>query len=362
MPNYADLRRQPKRARILAGLERLRAQLDVEIPGRSLDKTLRLASWNIREFDSESYGSRTPDAMYYIAEIVSRFDLVAVQEVRRDLDALKQLMRHLGWEWRYLVTDTTEGTRGNNERLAFLYDTRKVRFTGLAGELVLPDLKSGGQVVKPDQVARTPFTAGFQAGWVAFQLATVHILYGEDKAVDPERLAEIKAVAEFLADRSNDPESSSPNMVMLGDFNIYARTDATLTAITDAGWTIPKPLQEIPGSNVARDKFYDQIAICSREHEWHPAGPAGVFDYYQSVFRLEDKEAYIPDMGEAYEKTSKGAVRTESGKTTYYKSFWRTYQMSDHLPMWVDLQIDYSESYLKGLAPIPETPNPQDLM
>lgn len=362
MPNYFELRKNPKRARILSGLERLRDQLDTEIPDRSLDKTLRLASWNIREFDSGSYGVRTPDAMYFIAEIISRFDLVAVQEVRRDLEALRKLMRHLGWEWRYLVTDTTEGTRGNNERLAFLYDTRKVRFTGLASELVLPDLKVGGEVVRPDQIARTPFTAGFRAGWVQFQLATVHILYGEDKAVDPERLAEIQAVAKFLADRSKDETSSMPNIVLLGDFNIYARTDATLVALTDAGWTIPKPLLEIPGSNVAKDKFYDQIAISSRANQFHPAGPAGVFDYYESVFRKEDQASYIPDMGEDYDVTSKGAQRTEAGKATYYKSYWRTYQMSDHLPMWVDLQIDYSDSYLQGLAPIPEPPDPQDLI
>ena len=329
MPNYFELRDDPNRSRILAGLTRLRQQLETEIPQRSLDKTLRLATWNIREFDSPSYGSRTSDAMYHIAEIVSRFDLVAVQEVHRDLKALHALLRHLGWQWRYLVTDTTEGTRGNNERLAFLYDTRKVRFTGLAGELVIPDIKRGGKVIHPQQVARTPFTAGFQSGWVEFQLATVHILYGDDKALDPRRLAEIKVVAEFLADRANDSRSASPNLVILGDFNIYARTDATLAALTDAGWTIPKPLLEIPGSNVAQDKFYDQIAVQSRAHQFHPAGPAGVLDFYQSVFRVQDMADFIPDMGAGFEKTSKGKPRTESGKATYFKSFWRTYQMSD---------------------------------
>jgi hypothetical protein len=27
---------------------------------------------------------------------------------------------------------------------------------------------------------------------------------------------------------------------------------------------------------------------------------------------------------------------------------WRTFQMSDHLPMWVEIKIDYSTEYLKG--------------
>lgn len=362
MPNYSALRRDPHSPRIIDGLQRLRAQLDAEMAGRTLDKTLRLATWNIREFDSPAYGPRVSDAYYFIAEIMSRFDLVAVQEVRRDLGALRTLMKHLGWQWRYLVTDTTEGDPGNDERLAFLYDTRKVRFTGLAGELVMPDLREpDGTVVKVDQLVRTPFTAGFQASWVELQLATVHILYGDSAPNDPARIAEIGALARFLADRSRDPDSASPNLVLLGDFNIFDRTDATMTALTDAGWTVPAPIRGLPaGSNVARDKFYDQIAVLPVANRFQPAGPAGVFDFYKSVFRTEDREAYVADMGAAYRKNSKGQPRTEAGKAKYYKTYWRTFQMSDHLPMWIDVKIDYAQEYLEGLRPAPPPVGPQD--
>jgi len=364
MPNYYSLRRDPNSKRIIDGLQRLREQLDTEVGTRSLDKTVRLATWNIREFDSPAYGPRSSDAFYFIAEIVSRFDLVAVQEVRRDLTALRTLMKHLGWQWRYLVTDTTEGEPGNDERLAFLYDTRKVRFTGLAGELVMPDLrKSDGSVVKVDQLVRTPFTAGFQAGWVTLQLATVHILYGDKKPDSPARIAEISALAKFLAERSKDPQSASPNLVLLGDFNIFDRTDATMTALTDAGWSVPEPIRDLPeGSNAGRDKFYDQIAVLPIANRFQPAGPAGVFDFYRSVFRAEDREAYIRDMGAAYEKNSKGELRTEAGKAQYYKTYWRTFQMSDHLPMWIDLKIDYTQEYLDGLTPAPPPVMPQDIV
>ncbi len=30
---------------------------------------------------------------------------------------------------------------------------------------------------------------------------------------------------------------------------------------------------------------------------------------------------------------------------------WRTYRMSDHLPMWIESGIDDSDSYLEGLIP-----------
>ena len=93
MPFYQDI--DPKDAHSPRMLERmlaLRQQLEDEIPKRSLHTSLLLATWNIREFDAPAYGERLPEAFYYIAEIIDRFDLVAVQEVRRDLKALKKLV------------------------------------------------------------------------------------------------------------------------------------------------------------------------------------------------------------------------------------------------------------------------------
>ena len=358
MTMIGGLRRKPDAKRIIAGLERLRAQLDAEIPDKNLETTMLLATWNIREFDSPAYGERVDDAYYYLAEVVSRFDLVAVQEVRRDLSALEHLVRILGWPWKFLVTDTTEGKPGNEERMAFLYDSRKVRFTGLAGELVLPaiETKVDGKVErKPvQQVARTPYTAGFKAGWTTFQLATVHILYGKAEAEDPARVEEIKQVATFLAQRADEPGRFARNLVLLGDFNIFAPTDATMKALTDNGWVVPEALQGIPGSNVPKDKTYDQIAVRPVRDWFEWTGKAGVLDFYESVFRDEDRELYAEAMGPAYETNAKGKPRDEKGKKAYYRTYWRTFQMSDHLPMWVEVRIDYSKEYLDGLRAEPD--------
>jgi hypothetical protein len=51
-----------------------------------------------------------------IAEIVRRFDVVAVHEVRRSAQAFLTMMTALGPNWAYLVTDVTDGRAGNNER------------------------------------------------------------------------------------------------------------------------------------------------------------------------------------------------------------------------------------------------------
>jgi len=45
----------------------------------------------------------------------------------------------------------------------------------------------------------------------------------------------------------------------------------------------------------------------------------------------------------------KGKPRTKAEKKTYYQNTWRTWQMSDHFPLWVELEIDFSDSYLKRI-------------
>ena len=350
MPFYQDI--DPKAEyspRLLDRLLALRRQLDQEIPARTQAETLLLATWNIREFDSPAYGPRLPEALYYIAEIIARFDLVAVQEVRRDLEALKRLCAILGGHWKYLITDVTEGDRGNDERMAFLYDTRKVSFGGLAGQLVLPPLRlkdeNGKTVYQPvSQIARTPFMCGFQAGWTRFVLATIHIFYGNSSANDPERVEEIRQVAQSLRSQALDKHAWAHNFILLGDFNIFAPQDSTMQALTEAGFIVPPKLQNLP-SNIPQTKYYDQIAFRVRDEHFATANQGGIFNYYKTVFRPEDEAVYVPYMGKSYHFTSSNQPRQD--KSAYYLNYWRTHQMSDHLPMWVELRIDYSDDYLR---------------
>lgn len=347
MPYYAGLRREPDevRRRISEGLVRLRRTIAASgLPPKTLDGDVLIASWNIREFDSAKYGGRLLDAFHYIAEVISHFDLVAVQEVRSDLAALDRVTGLLGGWWKYVVTDVTEGASGNGERMAFVYDSRKVAFGGLAGEIVLPREKVDTEVL---QFARTPFVCGFKAGWARIDLCTVHIYYGKGVPLDSRRLEEIRKLAKFLAKRAKvpaqpagaeSPRSGTPdNLVLLGDFNVFAAGDATLKAITDAGFSIPKVLTDRRGSNIAKDKYYDQIAIW-RGRRFDSTDRGGVLDYYEAVFRAEDEAAYAGNIKPA-----------KSGKPPKY-SEWKTYQMSDHLVLWAAFKVDFADDYLAGLA------------
>jgi hypothetical protein len=118
----------------------------LNLPRKLVDRNVLVGTWNIRAFGSvypqwgENPGSpkRNLRALAYIAEIVRRFDVVAIQEVKEDLSGLLLLMDWLGHDWGYIVTDMTAGSAGNNERLAYVFDRRRVQPSGLAGEIVLP--------------------------------------------------------------------------------------------------------------------------------------------------------------------------------------------------------------------------------
>ena len=307
MTDYAGLRQiedRQVRTRTIEGLKRLRQALAGAVPAKTTTDTLLLATWNIREFDSGKYGYRSDEPYYYIAEILSRFDLIAVQEVRDGLYPLQRVKRLLGAWWDYIVTDVTLGTSGNAERMAYLFDRRKVNFTGLAAELVLP--KDRGATGEPLQLARSPYIAGFQAGWAYLTLVTVHIYYGASVAVDPRRLSEITALANTIATRAraSSPARRSTNPARGRRLTIwccsatstsFAATDVTMTALNEAGFIVPAELQQVPGSNVERNKHYDQIAYLQRLAHMAPSGKAGVLDFYECVYRLADEDLYAPE-------------------------------------------------------------------
>jgi hypothetical protein len=118
-----------------------------------------------------------------------------------------------------------------------------------------------------------------------------------------------------------------------------------MQALLTESFIIPEPLQNIPGSNLRKDKYYDQIALWNGEPLRRKACAsiqpyrAEVFDLYDVVYKDEEEALYRPLM-------------KKSDSNEFYSSYktWRTHQISDHLPMWVELQIDFSDAYLEDLG------------
>lgn len=324
------------------------------VPTRTLDKSLLIATWNLREFGANRmYGARLPESLHYIAEIISAFDLVAIQEVRDRVDDFKKLMRLLGDDWGFILTDTTLGKSGNEERAAFVYDRRKVHFEGFAGQVLLPpELKVGKKKLKlTRQLARTPLVAGFRAGDLRFTVCTAHIYYGTKLPNEQRRVDEIEALASILAERVRSESSWAPTTVLLGDFNIFELEDETAKRLTDAGFYLPPQVAALEAGEAGRK--YDQIALLSPRYEKQTKALAkkargGVIRMFEKLFvdDLETGVSWWNEYKHCFPKKS-AALSAKAGRS-YFRT-WRTFQLSDHRPRWIELKADFSVEKLAGM-------------
>jgi hypothetical protein len=306
-------------------LARLEAALDADLPPKVLDRNLLVATWNVRAFgdlaDSWERGAKDKpkrnlsDALA-IAEILSRFDVIAVQEARANLRALRHVLKALGPDWGLILTDVNPPPAGNDERLAFVFDTRRVRPSGLAAELVLPD-----KLLKDDKVAngilqeqfvRTPYAVSFAGSGQTFILVTLHVIFG-DRAAD--RTGELTAIAEWLGDWARrTAEDYNQNLICLGDFNIDRKGDPNFEALTSTGLAPPAELEGL--SRTISDKpgaehYYDQIAWFTEKGRaqltlaYEGAGHAGRFEWTKHLLQeMETQE--------------------------------KSWHISDHYPLWVE--------------------------
>ncbi|MEX2586751.1 MAG: endonuclease/exonuclease/phosphatase family protein [Actinomycetota bacterium] len=316
--------RPPKYVR--QDLQRLRSKLDHTVPSKRLDDNLIIGTWNIRAFGGLTDKWRAGDddspkrdlaALRCIASIVSRFDVVAIQEIRGELRALRHMMDVLGPHWGMILTDVTEGKSGNNERLGFVFDTRRVKPSGLACELVVPPewLERDAADTLREQFARTPYAVSFLASGQTFILVTLHVKWGKSPK---DRLGELKGIAEYMAKWARDVHSWHHNLIALGDFNIDRRDDPAYQAFTSTGLQTPPALNEAPRTIFAGDKghFYDQIAWFGAGGK-NPAltlgfdGNAGYFDFVDIVLGHLDKTELSWRMSDHYPLWAEFSTRTE---------------------------------------------------
>ncbi|MDO4771159.1 endonuclease/exonuclease/phosphatase family protein [Porphyromonas sp.] len=305
-------------------LRLLAEDLDAKIPTKQLDRNLLIASWNIRAFgdltrkwasEEKDNPKRDMHAVLCIAEIIRRFDVIAVQEVKSNIRALRDTLKILGPEWSMILTDVTKGDAGNGERMAYLFDTRRVNLSGLAGELVVPKEWSKGisDNVMTEQFVRTPYAVSFRSKSQTFILVTLHVIYGK-KAED--RIPELKGIAQWLSGWAKDINAYHHNLIVLGDFNIEERGDLLHKTFVSEGLYVPDALQNeaVTRSIFNQTKFYDQIA-------WFNG------DRGQPKLSLEF------NTGGNYDFTTTAMINR--GLSRQRLSF----MISDHYPLWAEFKL-----------------------
>ena len=258
-------------------LDALSAQLDRDVPRRTKDNLL-VATWNIREFGglTDKWRSGPNDSpkrdlssLACIAETVSRFDVFAIQEAQADLRALRHMLKLLGDDYTVILTDPVEDDEGGGERLAFVFNKKRLDVSGLACELVVPfnwtkkkKPKTGiDQVALKRQFARTPYAVAFKRNSSTFILVTLHIIWGKGKGALANRTEELSSIATWLRSWARDVNSWDQNLICLGDFNIDREGSGLWQAFISTGLTTPPEIAKpriIGGEPLAG--FYDQIS------------------------------------------------------------------------------------------------------
>ncbi len=252
------------------------------IPAKSAQNLL-VATWNLTNMGLQE---RTNNDYQLMAEIISWFDLVAVQEIASDLSGFRKLMSFLP-AYSTVVSDPG----GNDERLGFIYNNSAVKLLEMIGEVAVPP--SDHRYIRMQTVSglftgfdRNPYIASFRAGNLEFLMVSVHLYFGGKQWYNTDRRTlETYAVARWGDLRRKSDSSYSKNIVILGDFNLEKKdpNDTVFKALKSRGLLLPIHTSKV-GSNLSGDREYDQLAFFPGDMNSKFTGNSGVFDFDGGIF------------------------------------------------------------------------------
>lgn len=308
---------QARELRALRDYPKQEGKEDRAVPAKQGNRLL-LLTWNIANLGLQE---RREKDYRLLAEIISWFELAAIQEVNANLEGLRAIQEQLPRRYKLLFSDPG----GNDERYTFIYDAEKVRPLEEVGEVTippsdLPRIKLPGVTQGFAGFDRNPYLAAFKAGGLTFVLANCHLFFGKKTIGMDRRCLEAFAVAWWADQRRGDKNAYTDNILALGDFNLPAAlpSDRVYAALTAKGLELPEHTTRVPGTNLSGTEQYDQMAVFPG-----PMGEAisnkGIFDFDGAVFRD------LWDQGTKDEQTRFRA---------YVK-----YYLSDHRPLWAQLRI-----------------------
>jgi endonuclease/exonuclease/phosphatase family metal-dependent hydrolase len=155
----------------------------------------------------------------------------------------------------------------------------------------------------------------FRSNDKTFILVTLHIIYRQPK----ERIPELKAIAEWLADWAKDVNGWDHNLITLGDFNIDRKDDELYKAFISSGLEVPKDLLDLPRTIFKTDApknvtFYDQIA-------WF------------------NKDDSVPALSLKYSLGGNFDFTKTALKSLNLTTKELSYRISDHYPLWVEFDV-----------------------
>ena len=250
--------------------------------------TIRIASFNIQVFGQSKMSK--PRVRSLLAEIIRRFDIVAIQEIRSKQEFLPQFVDIInsgGRHYDYVIGKRL-GRSNSKEQYAFIFDTASIQI----------DRSNLYTVADPDdRLHREPLVGWFRVRGpppdraFTFSLVNIH--------TDPDETdTELDALADvFRAVR--DDGRGEDDVILLGDLNVDESHLGLLGQLPQIHWAISGV-----ATNTRGTKLYDNI-VFSRAATTEYTGRWGVFDIIRE-FNLTVDEAL---------------------------------EVSDHLPIWAEFEL-----------------------
>jgi len=285
------------------------------VPHKAPNKLLA-ATWNLTNFGIQD---RSDNDFALMAEVISWFDLVAIQEIADDLAHLRLLMNNLPSTYKVIISDIG----GNDERAGFLYDSAKLERLELAAEVAVSPsdqryIRMRGVSGSFQGFDRNPYVVAFRAGVLEFTAVSVHLFFGSNAYYDEDRRAlEAYALARWADQRHKAPGAYSQNILVMGDLNLPIRdkSSSVYKALKAKRLILPQHSTAM-GSNLAGDKHYDQVAFQAGGMQDSYTSNSGVFDF--------DHTPFFADAWHTGQDYFNATVK---------------YHIADHRPLWAEFNI-----------------------
>ena len=236
---------------------------------------IRVASFNIQMLGRDKMSK--PHVVSRLADIIRRFDVVAVQEVRsKHQDVVARLVTNINADGRHYdyVLGPRVGRTNQKEQFAFIFDT----------ETIEVDRSQVYTINDPsDLLHRPPLVAWFRVRGVDPDVAFTFLLVNVH--TDPDEVVqELRWMPEILREvrRSGQGED---DVILLGDFNASPRQ---MTAFFRELPGVTMAIESMP-TNTRMTKSYDNIILTVPATSEY-LGESGVIDMLRT-YNLSLKQA-----------------------------------------------------------------------
>ena len=248
---------------------------------------IKIISWNVENFGK----SKSNNEIAYIATLLNKYDLVALQEVvagyggAQAVARLTDELNRKGSHWEYTISDPTTSTPSKTERYAFLWKTAQLKKIG----------KAWLERKYALEMEREPYLCTFEYGNKQFTAVSFHAI---TKSKQPER--EIKYFKLF------PEEYPKLNLIFSGDFNC------------PQSHSVFDPLQKIGFTSALVNQKTSLKRSC------------------------KNGECLASEFDNMYFSKSK-IRKIHSGVVLFYQNFQSLQQartISDHCPIWMEFSLN----------------------